>query len=409
MNRFRFGHAAHPDWRQAALLALAAMERTAPANGPAKGTEPLGIVYTTAELGPHLAGLISLLREHTGVAHWTGGVGQGVCGGSTEYDQGTAVALMLADLPAQGFRVFSGRRPLPGNGAWPTGAAWANAHTAIVHADPATRELPELLTELSERTGSGFLFGSVVGAGEPAGDCQVADGAFSGGLSGALFAPSVQLVSRVTQGCRALAGEHRVSGCSPHFIHALDGRPALDVLLDDLGVTQRARASRDGDEILRALPLERLRGGLLVGLSGLGAQGPVFGDFLVRNVVGIDPHNRLLAIAGAAREGDRAVFCTRDADAARRDLIRICTELRDELEDSAGQALGAIYHSCAGRGSSLFGAPGAEPEIIRHNLDGIPLIGVYANGEIAGDRIYGYTGVLTLFVRDAPQSAGRLP
>jgi small ligand-binding sensory domain FIST len=28
----------------------------------------------------------------------------------------------------------------------------------------------------------------------------------------------------------------------------------------------------------------------------------------------------------------------------------------------------------------------------------VPLVGFFANGEIAGDRLYGYTGVLTLFV-----------
>ena len=40
----------------------------------------------------------------------------------------------------------------------------------------------------------------------------------------------------------------------------------------------------------------------------------------------------------------------------------------------------------------------AELEIVRHNLGEIPLVGFAANGEIARDRLYGYTGVLTLFV-----------
>ena len=62
------------------------------------------------------------------------------------------------------------------------------------------------------------------------------------------------------------------------------------------------------------------------------------------------------------------------------------------------RVLGAHYVSCVGRGAPLFGGPGAELQIIAHNLGDIPLVGFFANGEIAGDRLYGYTGVLTLFV-----------
>lgn len=392
MDRFRFGHGAHPDWREAAATAVAAL--TLPPDDPrTAGTEALGIVYATAAFTPHLGELLDWLRGSTGVSHWTGGVGLGVCCGPTEYDDEAAVVLMLADLPPASFRVFSGRHPIPD----------ARGNAAIVHADPGTTDLPELLSELSERTDSGLLFGAIIGD-TPGRGSQVADGVLAGGVSGAIFSSSVGLLSRVTQSCVALGEEHFVSGCTPNFLHSLDGRPALDVLLEDLEVAQPVRNSRRGEDILRALPTERLRGGLLVGLAGEGAPGPGFGDFLVRNVVGIDPLNRLVAIAGAANAGERAVFCTRDSEAARLDLIRICTELRGEVEDRDCVPLGAVYHSCSGRGAALFGASGAEAAIIRHNLGDIPLIGVYCNGEIQGDRIYGYTGVLTLFVRPNPAS-----
>ena len=36
--------------------------------------------------------------------------------------------------------------------------------------------------------------------------------------------------------------------------------------------------------------------------------------------------------------------------------------------------------------------------MISETLGDIPLVGFYANGEIAGNQLYGYTGVLTLFV-----------
>ena len=46
----------------------------------------------------------------------------------------------------------------------------------------------------------------------------------------------------------------------------------------------------------------------------------------------------------------------------------------------------------------MFGRQNAELELIRDIFGGIPLVGLYANGEISNNRIYSYTGVLTLFV-----------
>ena len=394
MPRFRVGHAAHPDWRSAAELALAQAQELA-ADPLFCPDANLGVVYASPAYGPRLDWLLQTLRERSGVDDWVGAVGHGVCANATEYADEPALALMLARLPDDSFRIFSGRRRAPED--FGSGAA-AHSHTALVHADPATPQLQEMIVELAQRTASGYLFGGLV-SNEGGGFSQLAGEALSGGVSGAMFTADVMLRSRVTQGCSPLAGEHVISECSSHFICALDGRPALDVLLADLQVPEDARASRDGDEILRALPSDRLREGLFVGLSAPDAdRGVGFGDYLVRNVVGIDPQNRLLAIAATPNEGDRVVFCTRDQHAARRDLIRICTELRSEIEDEGLEVRGALYHSCVARGANLFGVPGAELELIRHNLGDIPLIGFHANGEIARDRIYGYTGVLTLFV-----------
>lgn len=396
MPRFRHAHASHPDWRVAVELAQAQLDAQAAQPAFAEGGT-LGIVYATGALGGHLGSIRDALAHgHPGV-RWVGAAVEGVCATGAEYVDAPALALMICALPADDFRIFSGRAPLPGD----DDAADA-IESALVHADPATPDLAELLVDLSLRTRSGRLFGGVVG-GEPDEEdgeaAQLADDTISGGVSGVAFGPGIGLLSRVTQGCSPLAGEHVISSCESHYIQSLDGRPALDVMLDDLDVPAEARASRDGDEILRALPAERLSHGLMIGFAPADApRGFGFGDYLVRNVVGIDPANRLLAVAARPQEGDRAVFCTRDRDAARADLIRICTELREELETESLRVLGAHYVSCVGRGAPLFGGPGAELQIIAHNLGEIPLVGFFANGEIAGDRLYGYTGVLTLFV-----------
>ena len=59
---------------------------------------------------------------------------------------------------------------------------------------------------------------------------------------------------------------------------------------------------------------------------------------------------------------------------------------------------GGLYYSCLGRGASLFGPNSEELKMIRDAVGDIPLVGFFCNGEISHNRLYGYTGVLTLFV-----------
>jgi small ligand-binding sensory domain FIST len=359
----------------------------------------LGLVYLTAQLAPHAAEVVELLQRRTGIGHWAGTCGHGIVATGAEYENEPAIAVMLCDLPEDGFRVFSGTCPPPPPGARTAGGDVA-AQAALVHADPATPDLGELVEDMACKVASGSLFGGIASGGaEPL--PQVADRVLSGGLSGVVFSSAVDLRMRVTQGCSPLAGEHVISDCSSNLIRTLDGRPALDVLLADLGVAEEARTSRDGATLMRALPADRMRAGLFVGLAGGDAPSrgprPGFGDYLVRNLVGIDPHNRLVAVAALPQEGDRAVFCTRDARAARADLVRACTELRDELETDELEIRGGVYVSCVARGRSLFGSASAEVALLHAQLGEFPLVGFFANGEIANHRLYGYTGVLSLF------------
>jgi len=42
---------------------------------------------------------------------------------------------------------------------------------------------------------------------------------------------------------------------------------------------------------------------------------------------------------------------------------------------------------------------------VRHALGDVPLVGFFANGEIARRHLYGYTGVLTVFTAGPPDTA----
>jgi small ligand-binding sensory domain FIST len=414
MKPFLSAHATHPDWRVALALAAAQIEAQR-AEVPGAPHPTLGWVYLT----DHFAGaaeelLAELQRRWRGVA-WVGAVGVGIAAGAVEYMDEPALALMLGAIGRDRFQVFHGRQPL---------RRFA-AQTAMVHADPASGELAELVADLADRTSSGYLFGGVASSRWTAADGtstarHLADGVWQGGVSGVAFDAGVALVSRVTQGCQPIGPSREVTAADRQVVVALDGEPALDCLLRDLAM--------EGAEPRDAVP--RLRQ-TLVGLRDPAARDPsrperalrgeAFGDETrVRHLIGLDPARRAIAVGDAVEPGMRLAFCHRSTEAARRDLTRICAEVREEVEPEAAVALpalpnradaersavasgiaGALYVSCAGRGGPHFGAPSAELAIVRHALGDVPLVGFFAAGEIANRHLYGYTGVLTVF-RAAP-------
>jgi len=88
------------------------------------------------------------------------------------------------------------------------------------------------------------------------------------------------------------------------------------------------------------------------------------------------------------------MFCTRDRASAEADLRKM---LRKAKATHNRAPTGGIYISCLARGPNLFGPAGEEVSILREELGDIPFVGFFANGEISHDRLYGYTGVITLF------------
>jgi small ligand-binding sensory domain FIST len=388
MASFLVGHASHPDWRVALDRAGAQIEsRSAVHEASAAGPLTLGFVYFSDPYAGHAQALYGALRLRWPGVAWVGCVGVGVAASGVEYIDQPALVLMLAALPAGRFEVFSGARKLQRT----------EPHTALVHADPATPDLAELITEMSDRTDSGYLFGGLASSRSTC--VQIADGVWQGGLSGVAFTRDVALISRVTQGCLPLGPTRTVTACERNIVSALDGRPALPCLLADLGLDKL-------DDPRQALP--RLRA-TLVGLTDEQdtaiARGGQFGvDTRVRHLIGLDPGRQAVAVADMLRPGMRLSFCQRDVQAARRDLVRICSEIREEVESQAEPARhvqGALYISCAGRGGPHFGGPSAELKIVQHALGDVPLAGFFAGGEVAYHHLYGYTGVLTVFTGQA--------
>jgi small ligand-binding sensory domain FIST len=246
------------------------------------------------------------------------------------------------------------------------------------------------LAELAQRAAPALVFGGLAASRtQPA---QFSGQLLGGGLSGLRFGPGAGLRIALTQGCQPLGPARRISATEGPLVLALDGEPALPLLLADLGL--------DPAQPRAALP--RLRGTLL-GLRAAGHPPPLRPGALddqvrVRHLLGLDLNHQALAVGDGVAEGDELVLCQRNAQAALRDLRHMATALRAAVEDEGGRVAGAIYVSCAGRGGPHFGAPHAEAQALRLALgEGVPTLGFFAGGEVMGGQLYGYSGVLALF------------
>jgi small ligand-binding sensory domain FIST len=299
-------------------------------------------------------------------------VGVGICATGVEYLDEPAIVLMAGDFPRDSFSVFSGKAPPP--------AGARKAFFGIVHADPQTPDVAELIADMSGKVSSGYLCGGL--SSSRSSTVQIANQVFSGGLSGVVFDEWVSIATRLTQGVSPVnQTRHTITQGERNYIVEINDRPALDVLLEDYGIKPEG--------------LQKHAREIYVGLPVVGSEGALgSGDYVVRNLIGIDPHNKIVAISDHVQVGQPIVFCRRDQESARGDLIRMIYDLKDDLTEPPKAAL---YHACIGRGPYMFGEQHAELKLIREHLGDIPLVGFFANGEIARDQLYGYTGVLTVF------------
>lgn len=361
---FKFAHAAYPDWAQAAQACMSQL-------GAIPSAATLGFLYVSDTFAGELDAILAFFRSATGVPHWTGSVGVGVCATGMEYLEEPALAVMLGEFELADFSMLPVMRSPQDMEAQP-----ADAYFAVAHGDPANNRIQELIESLSAHVSSGFVVGGLSSSrGETA---QISDGVVSGGLSGVLFSARVKLATRLTQGISPLGPRHRITTANKNIIGSLDHRPALDVMKEEIG------------EML-ARDLRRAAGYIFVGLP---VRGSDTGDYLVRNILGVDPQNNLVAVGEYVQPGDELLFCRRDQQTAEEDMQRMLSAIGAQL---GAPIRGGVYYSCLGRGQHMFGVPNRELELIRDALGDFPLVGFFANGEISHNRLYGYTGVLTLF------------
>jgi small ligand-binding sensory domain FIST len=340
----------------------------------------LGFLYATDALAGDLQQLLVRLKTHAPRIDWVGSLGVGLCSTAREYYDEPALVMMIGSFPEHSYQLIPDfHNELdelePALRNW-----WQEQAScfALLHGDPTNPQMTNLLGQLSDQAYTSFLNGGLTSSqGE---NYQLVNRVVSGGVSGVLFNERVEVLTDHTQGCSPIGPVHRLTDAHRNLAFRIDNRPALEVLKEDVGDVLSRDLTQAAGYIFTALPI----------------PGSDTGDYLVRNLIGIDEENGLIAVGDYLEGQSQLMFCRRDGNSAREDMLRMLGRLKARLGER--RIRGGIYVSCLGRGRHQFGPNSEELKLIESELGSFPLVGFFANGEIYNGRLYGYTGVLTLFV-----------
>jgi hypothetical protein len=189
----------------------------------------------------------------------------------------------------------------------------------------------------------------------------------SGAVVGVALGSTQPVGVGVAHGWRRVEPPMIVTGSSGGTIMEIDGKPALDVLAERLGVEASAAGLFD-------------TGFHAIGLSRRNGED-------VRSLNAADDVTRSVTSGGGAEVPQGALFWLMESD--RETLIDVARIACAEAIAGMGGAepLGALAFDCAGRETAL-GDDGARAEVaaIREGLGGAPFAGLYTAGEVARRR-----------------------
>jgi small ligand-binding sensory domain FIST len=260
--------------------------------------------------------------------------------------------------------------------------------TLLLFGDPYTLPIDTLLLNLNENHPGLPVVGGMTSGARGAGESRLLFGnsVQALGAVGVLLQGPLGVRSIVSQGCRPIGKPMVVTKTRENIIEALGGQTPL-AQLQELWPTLST-----SDQAL-------FQNGLHIGRVMNEYQGEFSrGDFLVRNVMGLEQESGALAITDHLRVGQTVQFHVRDAQSASEDLHTLLK--RDRKNETQAPAGGLVF-TCNGRGCRLFGEPNHDALAIRGETGNVPLAGFFAQGEIGPvggqNFIHGFTASVLLF------------
>lgn len=351
--------------------------------------------FVTPHHREHYDEIVPACRDAFGGAVVFGSTAGGVIGGGRELERVPAVSITGAVLPGVEVSTFHLDAD---EGPWPADAEGWHARldlapdpapNILLLSDPFTIDITQTLAQLDRSYPGSVKIGGVTSGAAQAGHGAMFCGetTHANGLCGLALTGNLVVDTLVAQGCRPVGTPLFVTRAEANVIHELDGRPAARVLQE----LYEQASGRDR---------ELMRSSLFIGLVTRGDQ-QVYrhGDFLVRNVLGLDGSSGALAIGAVAPRNGVVQFHVRDAASSAHDL----TEVLAGYADRRLRPAGGLMFSCVGRGIGLYHQPNHDLDEVREHLGEVQIGGCFCGGEIGpvGGRtfLHGYTSAFALFRR----------
>ncbi|MBD0336997.1 MAG: FIST C-terminal domain-containing protein [Cyanobacteria bacterium Co-bin13] len=370
------------------------------------GQPDLGLLFISSAFASELPRLLPLLQEALPITALIGCSGGGVIGMSPddlalEVEDKPALSLSVASLPGvkvHSFHLSGEALPdldsPPGNWTDLIGVDPADNPQFILMADPFSSGINDLLQGLD------FAYPGAVKVGGLASANSVnrSSGLFCDrtlyqeGVVGVALSGHVTLDAIVAQGCRPIGSPYRVAEAERNILLKLEDPDSGNDLRPPLEILQELF------QVLSEEDRSLAQHSLFIGVAQDGFKLTLeHGDFLIRNLLGVDPKAGAIAIGDRIRPGQRVQFHLRDARTSAEDLETLLGRYQLQSQLQTTSPVGALLFSCMGRGEGLYNEPNFDSRLFNRYLDQVPLSGFFCGGEIGPiggtTFLHGYTSV----------------
>lgn len=379
---------------QGRLATETALDQAAAALGGASAD--LVMLFVAPQLEDELPLIVERVNDRAEHAVIIGCSAGGVIGANAEIEDAPAIAVWAASLPdasVQPFRLTFHQEGEHGIIEGFEEVPEMAGSVVVMLNDPYSFPADLFLHHLNESSTGIPVLGGQASGGLEAGRNFLISGAeiVRDGAVGVVLSGGPDASWLVSQGCRPIGETYAVTRSERNVIFELAGQPALRRLEE----TYAASSTRD--QLL-------MRRGMHIGQAVTELKPELGrGDFLIRNVMGIDPATGGIAISDMVEVGQTVQFQVRDAASAREDLRLM---LARERERDPRPVVGGLLFTCNGRGEALFGVSGHDIGAVHNAFGPVPVAGFFANGElgpVAGRNfVHGFTASL-LVLRDPPK------
>ncbi len=358
------------------------------------GAPHVAVLFISTEYPAIDASIAQQLGDLLGPTALIGTTAESVVGVGQEVEQQPAVSLWLAQLGDTDITSMYLQLERTSDGAsivgWPDSLAdqWPEDALMLLLGDPFSFPADVMLERLNEDRPGTCVVGGMASGGAAPGDSRLFFGPelHTSGAVAIMLSGSLTTTTVVSQGCRPIGQHLIVTKTEGNLVQQIGGKPALlqlKEIFDTLSTSEQ----------------QMVQNGLHLGRV-VNAYQDHFeqGDFLVRNVTGIDPNDGTIAVGDFFRPGQTVQFHVRDHVTADEEMRQLLAAVRDGARPTPQAGL---LFTCNGRGSRLFPEPHHDAALIQKYFGDIPLAGFFAAGElgpVSGTNfMHGFTASTVLF------------